>query len=227
MSDWPGEAVDAAPRARPEAVAHRGRWALLEPLSADHAADLWPLAEASPESFTFLPFGPFQSQAAFRGYLRLAAMSKEELLWAVRPLGPDGTPGPAAGWIGLLDVRPPHATVEMGNIWFPPGLARTRAATEACFLLLDHVLDGLRYLRVGWKCNALHPASGRAAERLGFRHEGRLRAHMIARGRRRDTDWYGLLAEEWPARRVALAAWLDPENFDAAGQERQKLARMG
>jgi RimJ/RimL family protein N-acetyltransferase len=222
-----GEPVEATPRARPEAAPHHGRWVLLEPLSAGHAADLWPHAAAAPESFTFLPFGPFGSEAAFRGYLRLAAASHEEMLWAVRPLGPDGAPGPAAGWIGLLDIRPAHAAAELGNLWFPPGLARTRAATEACFLLLDHLLGRLRYLRVGWKCNALHPASGRAAERLGFRHEGRLRAHMIARGRRRDTDWYGLLAEEWPPRRAAIAAWLDAANFDDAGRERRKLARAG
>ncbi len=222
-----GAVVEAMPRARPAAEPHAGRWTLLEPLVAGHAADLWPRAEAAPDSFAFLPFGPFAGEAAFRGYLRLAGASREELLWAVRPLGADGMPGPAAGWIGLLDIRPTHAAVELGNIWFPPGLARTRAATEACFLLLDHVLGDLRYLRAGWKCNALHPASGRAAERLGFRHEGRLRAHMIARGRRRDTDWYGLLAEEWPERRAAIAAWLDPANFDAAGQERRKLARAG
>ncbi len=218
---------EVSPATRPDAAQHRGRWALLEPLEASHAADLWPLAQAAPESFTFLPVGPFASEAAFRGYLRLAAASREELLWAVRPLGMDGAPGPAAGWIGLLDIRPAHAAVELGNLWFPPGLARTRAATEACFLLLDHVLGDLGYQRAGWKCHALHPASGRAAERLGFRHEGRLRAHMIARGRRRDTDWYGLLAEEWPARRAAIAAWLDPANFDATGQERRKLARAG
>lgn len=227
MKDWPGNLVEAAPRARPAAVPHEGRWAVLEPLSADHAAALWPLAQAAPESFTFLPFGPFGSEASFRGYLRLIAASPEELLWAVRPRGADGAPGPAAGWIALLDIRPAHATVELGNLWFPPGLARTRAATEACFLLLDHVFSNLRYLRVSWKCNALHPASGRAAERLGFTHEGRLRAHMIARGRRRDTDWYGLLAEEWPARRAAIAAWLDPGNFDAEGRALHALARVG
>ncbi len=225
MTDWPGEPVDAAPRDRPGAVPLRGRWTLLEPLSGDHAAQLWPHAAAAPDSFTFLPFGPFGSEAAFRGYLRLAAASRDELLWAVRPLAADGTPGPAAGWIGLLDIRPAHATAELGNLWFPPGLARTRSATEACFLLLDHVLGDLRYLRMGWKCNALHAGSARAAERLGFRHEGRLRAHMIARGRRRDTDWYGLLAEEWPPRRAAIQAWLDPANFDAAGQARQSLVR--
>ncbi len=225
--EWPGAPVDATPRPRPERVTLGGRWTTLEPLSADHAAALWPLAEGAPESWTFLPAGPFPSEAAFRGFIRLAALSKEEVIWAVRPHDAAGEPGPAAGWLALLDARPAHATIELGNIWFPPGLAGTRAATEACFLLLDHAFEALRCLRVGWKCNALHAASRRAAERLGFRHEGTFRAHMIARGRRRDTAWFGMTDEDWPARRAALAAWLDPANFDADGTARSRLARAG
>jgi RimJ/RimL family protein N-acetyltransferase len=223
--DWPGAPVDAAPRARPERIAFRGRWATLEPLAPAHAAELWPHAQRAPESWTWLPVGPFPAEAAFRGFVRLAAASQDELLWAVRPHDEAGEPGPAAGWIALLDARPMHAAIELGNIWFPPGLARSRAATEACFLLLDHALGTLRYLRVGWKCNALHLGSRRAAERLGFRHEGTLRAHMIARGRRRDTAWFGLLAEDWPDRRAALLDWLDPANFDAAGRALSRLRR--
>jgi len=223
--DLPGPVVDATPRQRPERRLHRGRWTTLEPLAPAHVTALWPLAAASPASWTWLPAGPFTSEATFRGHVRMAATSQEELVWAVRPHDEPGVPGAAAGWLALLDARPSHATIELGNLWFPPGLARSRAATEACFLLLDHAIDGLGYLRVGWKCNVLHAASRHAAERLGFRHEGTLRAHMIARGRRRDTAWYGLLAEEWPARRAALQAWLGAENFDTSGRARQPLAR--
>jgi RimJ/RimL family protein N-acetyltransferase len=223
--EWPGAPVDAAPRARPERVTLRGHWTTLEPLSAFHAAALWPIAEAASESWTWLPAGPFRSEAAFRGFVRMAAASAEEVIWAVRPHDGDGNPGAAAGWLALLDAKPAHATIELGNVWFPPGLARTRAATEACFLLLDHAFEALRHLRVGWKCNALHEASRRAAERLGFEYEGTLRAHMIARGRRRDTAWYGLLAEEWPERRAVIAEWLSPRNFDAEGRAFAPLRR--
>lgn len=223
--DLLGPEVATQPRPRPTRDVLRGQWTTLEPLSADHAAALWPPAAAAPASWTFLPMGPFGSEAAFRGHLRLAAASTEEVLWAVRPHDASGEPGPAMGWLGLLDIRPAHASVELGNIWFPPGLSRTRAATEACFLLLDLAFGTLGNLRVGWKCHARHQASRRAAERLGFRHEGTLRAHMIARGRRRDTAYYGLLAEEWPARGAALAAWLAPVNFDAEGRALQPLSR--
>jgi len=224
-AQWPGIPVDPTPRARPERLTLRGRWTTLEPLSAFDAASLWPHAAAAPESWTWLPAGPFSSEAAFRGFVRLAANSTEEILWVVRPHDADGNPGPAAGWLALLDAKPAHASIELGNIWFPPGLARRREATEASFLLLAYAFDALGYLRVGWKCNALHAASRRAAERLGFRYEGTLRAHMIARGRRRDTAWFSLLAEEWPARRKALTEWLAPTNFDAEGRAITTLRR--
>lgn len=217
-------AAQAAPRPRPERAALGGDWTTLEPLATSHAGSLWPLAEAAPESWAWLPHGPFPTAAAFRGYLRFAAASGEEMLWAVRPHGADGEPGSAAGWLGLLDVQPAHAAVELGNVWFPPGLARTRAATEAMFLLLDHAFV-LGYRRVAWKCDALNEASRRAAVRLGFSLDGVLRAHMVVRGKRRDSAYYSLLDDEWPARRAALLEWLDAANFDAEGMARAGLRR--
>jgi hypothetical protein len=75
----------------------------------------------------------------------------------------------------------------------------------------------LGYRRLVWKCNALNEPSRRAAERLGFTYEGRHRAHMVSKGRLRDTDWYSIVGDEWPSRRDALLAWLDPANFDSGG----------
>jgi RimJ/RimL family protein N-acetyltransferase len=36
-------------------------------------------------------------------------------------------------------------------------------------------------------------------EKLGYRHEGRLRAHVLKDGRILDLDFYGILREEWAA----------------------------
>ena len=42
--------------------------------------------------------------------------------------------------------------------------------------------------------------SRRAAARLGFTYEGRFRQRDgLPRGRNRDTDWFSITAEEWPA----------------------------
>jgi hypothetical protein len=49
---------------------------------------------------------------------------------------------------------------------------------------------------------------------------------MIVKGRNRDTAWYSILDTEWPTIRSTIQAWLDPENFDAAGEQRQSLSKM-
>ncbi len=92
-------------------------------------------------------------------------------------------------------------------------MQRTRAATEAVYLLLKLAADDLGYRRLVWKCNALNAPSKRAAERLGFTYEGRHRMHMVVKGHLRDTDWYSIVGDEWPACRDALLAWLAPANF--------------
>ena len=49
---------------------------------------------------------------------------------------------------------------------------------------------------------------------------------MIVKGENRDTAWFSMLDHEWPARKRAFEAWLDPANFDADGQQRQPLAAI-
>jgi len=103
-------------------------------------------------------------------------------------------------------------------------MQRTRAATEAMFLLLRLAADDLGYRRLVWKCHALNAPSRRAAERLGFTYEGTLRAAKVVRGRVRDTAYFSIQADEWPSRRDAIAAWLDPANFSSDGTARRGLA---
>src|ERR1700731_1796503 len=105
--------------------------------------------------------------------------------WAARPVAT----GVVTGWLALMDIQPKTAAIELGNIWFGPAMQRTRAATEAMFLLLRLAADDLGYRRLVWKCNALNEPSRRAAERLGFTYEGRHRAHMGGKGRLRGPDW--------------------------------------
>ena len=94
------------------------------------------------------------------------------------------------------------------------------------FLPLRLAADELGYRRLVWKCNALNAPSRRAADRLGFTHEGTLRAHMVVKDRRRDTAMYSILAEEWPTRRDAILAWLDPANAAPDGTARRSLADL-
>ena len=125
-----------------------------------------------------------------------------------------GLPGERPeGVASYLRITPEHGVIEIGNIWFGTPLQRTPAATEAIFLLFRHAFDELGYRRVEWKCNALNKRSRQAAQRFGFRFEGLFRQHMVVKDRSRDTAWYAITDEEWPAVRAGFEAWLDLGNF--------------
>jgi RimJ/RimL family protein N-acetyltransferase len=217
-----GPEVDPMPRPMPARVPHEGRTVTLEPLHRGHAAELWQAAHDADESWAYLGYGPFPSEDAMARFVAEFASTDDPIAWAVRPRGA----GVASGWLTLLDVQPRHAVIELGSIWFSPGLQRTTAATEAIYLLLRHAADDLGYRRLAWKCNALNAPSKRAAERLGFTYEGRHREHMVVKGRRRDSDWYSIVEHEWPRCRAAFEAWLDPENFSADGRAKRGLAEL-
>src|SRR6478752_2981861 len=84
----------------------------------------------------------------------------------------------------------------------------------------------LGYRRWEWKCNNRNEPSKRAAERFGFKSEGVFRQHMIVKGENRDTAWYSIIDTEWPALKRAYEEWLDPANFDNAGQQRIRLGEI-
>ncbi len=130
--------------------------------------------------------------------------------------------GAAAGYASFMRMDPANGVIEVGNILLSPALQRTTAATEAMYLMARHVFD-LGYRRYEWKCNAANLPSRRAAERLGFTFEGIFRQHMVIKGRNRDTAWFSMLDHEWPDRKAAFEAWLDPANFDADGRQRTAL----
>jgi RimJ/RimL family protein N-acetyltransferase len=220
MPDLPlGPPVDAAPRPLPARIPHRGRSVDLEPLHLRHVPELWQAMRGAEASWTYLAYGPFESEAALRAWVGAFATQHDPMAWAVRP----HRTGTVDGWLTLMDIQPGNAAIEIGNIWFSPRMQRTRAATEAMHLLMRHAMDDLGYRRLLWKCNALNAPSRRAAERLGFVQEGVLRAHMVTKGRRRDTAMLSILDEEWPGCRAAIEAWLDESNFAPDGTARRPL----
>lgn len=217
-----GPPQDTTPRPVPARIPIRGRYVSLEPMHRRHVPELWAAAQGADESWTYLGYGPFASEAAMAKEVMDMAAQQDRIAWVARPV----TTGEASGWLSLIDIQPKNAAVEIGNIWFSPRMQRTRAATEAIFLLLKLAGDDLGYRRLVWKCNSLNEPSRRAAVRLGFTYEGRHRMHMTTKGRQRDTDWYSIIEPEWPLCRDALQAWLDPANFAADGTALRGLAEI-
>ncbi len=98
----------------------------------------------------------------------------------------------------------------------------TRIGTEAVWLLLKNAFEH-KYRRLEWKCDSMNTASRRAAERLGFVWEGRLRQKLVRKGRNRDSDMLSIIDGEWPQRDTELRARLAAENFDAEGRQVRRL----
>ncbi len=219
-----GPAVDSTPRPLPARIPHPGRSVTLEPLAVRHAAELWDAAQADAagDGWAYLGYGPFADADAMRRHVAAFATQHDPMAWAVRP----HSSGAVSGWLTLMEIQPANAAIEIGHIWFSPRLQRTRAATESMFLLMRHAMDDLGYRRLVWKCNALNAPSRAAAARLGFVFEGELRAHLVVKGRRRDTAFFSILAEEWEPRRARIAAWLDDANWDHVGRPRSSLAAV-
>ncbi len=205
-----GEPVDGGHAQAPPAEAIDGRFVRLEPLDPDaHALALYERSHASAEDasiWTYLMYGPFDGLEEMRGWITANAASTDPLFFAVveRDAGP-------AGVVSLMNIDPAMRRLELGHIWYVRSAQRGRANTEAVFLLLRLAFETWGYRRAEWKCDALNARSRAAAERLGFTFEGVFRSHMIVKGRNRDTAWFSMLVEEWPARRRAMQRWLDAE----------------
>ena len=191
----------------------------------DPAGDAEPLWEVShpPEGdvaiWTYLPDGPYRDPDHLREMLSFAETSEDPLFATLVGL-PEERP---LGIASYLRITPEHGVIEIGHIWFGVPLQRTTAATEAIYLLARHAFDDLGYRRLEWKCNALNAPSRRAADRLGFAFEGVFRNHQVVKGRNRDTAWYAMTDDEWPAVRGAFQTWLAPENFDGDGLQKRSL----
>ena len=221
-----GEPLPAGwmPPPAPSAVTLEGAFVRVEPLDPPaHARDLFEAGRADPTgaSWTYLPDGPFESLDSFTGWLSGAAPGRDRLPFAFV----DKTSDRALGFGSYLRIYPTAGSIEIGYIWLSPLLQRTPMSTEAMHLLMAHAFE-LGYRRYEWKCDALNAPSRRAAERLGFTFEGIFRQAIHYKGRNRDTAWYSITDDEWPAIREAQRAWLRPENFDADGRQRRSLETL-
>ena len=198
-----------------------GRTVVLEPLEPErHTPQLVDaLSGSDPSWWTYTGYGPFEDR--IEAAAAVDAMA-EQSGWQTYAIVTDGAAG---GFASYLRIKPGEGVIEVGGIGFGTPLRRTTAATEALYLMIRNVF-ALGYRRCEWKCDELNGASRSAAERLGFIYEGTFRQATHYKGRNRDTAWYAIVADDWPRHDAAIETWLTPENFDAAGCQRETLAAI-
>jgi RimJ/RimL family protein N-acetyltransferase len=189
---------------------------------ACHAAELYSaFAEASDgRDWTYMPAGPFASQDEYVVYMQKAVLKSDPLHHAILV---DGKP---VGSAALMRIDPDNGIIEVGHVSYSRRLQRTKAGTEAMFLLMRRAFDELGYRRYEWKCDSLNAPSRQAAERYGFQFEGIFRQAIVYKGRSRDTAWFSIIDGDWPNVRAAFEKWLSPENFDSQGKQRQSLTAI-
>lgn len=194
--------------ATPARRMYEGRFVHLVPLAPSHdAAALYPQSHGDADLealWTYLPYGPFASQADMQTWMSDIAPGEDPLFFSVRPVGT----GDAVGMVSFLNIETASRCLELGHIWYVPAAQRTRANTEAAYLMMEESFQRLSCRRVEWKCDSLNARSRAAALRLGFTFEGIFRQHRIVRNRNRDTAWFSLLDSEWPRVRDNLRRWL-------------------
>jgi len=213
------------PARRPQRTVLAGRYCRLEPLDPErHCADLY-AACTRPDAaarFRYMPDAAPGSMEEMVAWTAGASSSEDPLFFAVV----DQRTARVEGRQALMRITPAHQCIEIGNIYWGHAIAGSPVATEANFLFAKYVFEDLGYRRYEWKCDALNAPSRRSALRFGFRYEGHFRRAVIIRGRSRDTAWFSIIDEEWPALKRAYGEWLSPQNFDAAGNQKRRLADL-
>lgn len=202
-----------------------GRYCRLEPLDADrHARSLYDAQaeDRAGSTWTYLFQGPYADFAQFDGWCRGAQALHDKVFYAIMDRATDR----ALGFASYMRIEPAHGVLEIGNIYYAPRLARTRAATEAMYLFAARAF-ALGYRRYEWKCDSGNLPSRAAATRLGFTYEGLFRQAIVNKGRNRDTTWFSIIDADWNGGlKDAYLRWLDPANFDAQGTQRLRLSAL-
>ena len=117
--------------------------------------------------------------------------------------------GEAIGSTRYMNIVPAHRRLEIGSTWLSTAAQRSGANTEAKLLLLTHAFEALKAIRVELKTDALNSRSRAAIARIGGIEEGIFRRHVIcASGRVRDTVYFSMLDNEWPAVKARLFSML-------------------
>jgi N-acetyltransferase len=183
-----------------------GRWLTLEPLEDRHAPDLF-AAMQDEEVCRYLAWPPPAKLDETRALIRdaRALMAKRQSVVFAQTWNETGR---AIGSTRLLDVRPADRQVEIGATFLARDYWRTPANTESKYLFLTYCFERLRCVRVALKTDGRNVRAQEAIARLGAVREGVLRRHMQVRGYQRDTVYFSILDDEWPAVKARLEARL-------------------
>ncbi len=190
------------------AVPLRGQHVWLDPLAPAHTAGLFE-ATADDEVWQFLPEVRPKTQAEMAEIIATALRSQwlgERVSWAqVHP-----STGAVLGLTSYHDIDAERRSLGIGHTVLGRKWWRTGVNTEAKLLLLEHAFETLGAQRVFWYTDIRNERSQRAIVRLGASRDGVIRQHRPRPdGSWRDTVFFALTVDEWPAAATRLRARLN------------------
>lgn len=182
----------------------------LDPLSIEHIDALCDVG--LDEALWLVSPQPIRTADEMRAYVETAIDGREQ-----RHMLPFATVELASGRVvgstrfGAIDLA--NRRLEIGWTWIARPWQRTAVNTEAKLLMLRHAFETLGCHRVEFKTDRLNERSRNAILRLGARQEGILRKHMVtASGRLRDSVYFSIINDEWPAVKANLAGKLSKKS---------------
>lgn len=180
----------------------------LEPLRREHAELFWDIAENNLEDiFRWIPY-PMKTRHDFEELID-KAFDEQERGESVVFATVARQSGRTIGSTRFMNIDRINRRVEIGSTWIAPQWQRTATNTEAKYLMLKHAFEVWNCMRVELKTDALNQKSRNAILRIGAKEEGTLRRHLITRtGRARDTVYFSILDNEWPAVKARLEEML-------------------
>lgn len=96
--------------------------------------------------------------------------------------------------------------IEIGWTWLTTGLQGSGINSNVKALLMAYAFDTMGLERVEFKTDVLNLRARAALRKVGAVEEGVMRSHtLMPTGRRRDTIYYSVLKNEWPAVRAMHA----------------------
>jgi RimJ/RimL family protein N-acetyltransferase len=183
----------------------RGRFVQLEPLARDNAEELRAVAQdASIWRYMFMD-GTGAGFDRWYADARKEITKGERIPFVVRKLGDNKVVGSTS----YLAIVPEHARVEVGWTWYGADAQGSAVNPEAKLPLFANAFEGCGYMRVELKTDSTNARSRAAILKLWAKEECTLRRHMWMHRRYwRDTVYYSVLREEWPAVKAGLEARL-------------------
>src|SRR5919108_5108230 len=182
----------------------RGQIVILERLTAAHRDGLWAAAAGDPHVWDWMHIRAGDSSELFeRWFLETLQLDAEGVHVPFATL--DTRTAAPIGSTRYLGLRPADRSLEIGGTWVSSSAWGTGANVEAKLLMMRRAFEELGCLRVEFKTDALNERSRAALAALPARFEGIHRKHMLVRGgERRDSAWYSVIDDEWPAVQESL-----------------------